>query len=156
MLAHLIAALWVAAGGTVAGAVVAAVKRYGGVLLAKESTIKNTELRDALEFATSEAENAAQTIVVGLNQDTVAALKASGQWNAATAASVKAQALTLIEGTLSADSRAVLTKAMANLPGFLSALTEAQVAAAPNKTTASAATPTPAAASPPAPVPTPV
>lgn len=133
MFTHVVAAVWVAAGGTIAGAAVALVKRYGSVLLAKEAGIKNTEERDALEFATKEAEAAAATIVTGLNQSVVGPLKAAGKWDSAAAQAAKQQALGLLDGTLSADAKGVLARAIGDLPGFLSTLVESAVAVAPNK-----------------------
>lgn len=135
MFTHLIAAVWVVAGGTVAGAVVAVVKRYGAVLIQQEAKIRNAGLRDALTFATQEAENAASTVVTSLNQSVTGPLKAAGKWDATAAAAVKQQAITLLNGTLSTDAKAVLSKAMSDLPGFLSTLVESQVATAQNKVT---------------------
>ncbi len=142
MFAHVLAVLWRAAGGTVATGIGVLIHRYGGVLIQQESHIKNAGLRDALEFATQEAESAAQTIVIGLNQSVTAPLKASGKWDAAAATALKAQAVTLLNGTLSVDAKAVLFKAMSDLPGYFATLIEATVATAPNKTTAPAVAPT--------------
>lgn len=136
MFAHVVAVLWLAVGATVVSAGTALIAKGRAYLVAQEARVKNADLRQALQFATGEACSAAQTVVTSLNATAVNALKASGKWDAATASAVKAQAVSLLHGVISQDAQAVLQKAMADVPGFLSALVEEAVALAPNKTQA--------------------
>lgn len=137
---HVLAVIWLAVGATITASVVAVIRRYARVLIADESHIKNVGFRDALEFATREAESAAERIVVAINQDTVGILKSTGKWDAAAAAAVQQQALNTLNTTLSSTAKAVLDREVADVPAFLSALVESAVATAPNKMSVAAET----------------
>ncbi len=103
--------------------------------------IKNTQVRDALDWAIGTADHIAQDVVIAVNAATVNHLKASGQWNATTAAAAKTAALSALEAQLPTAAHQALTTAISDLPGYLSTVIEAAVATAPNKTTAAAPQP---------------
>ena len=105
--------------------------------------IKNAQLRDGLDWAITTAEDMASTVVTSINQSEVNSLKATGHWNATTAAAAKTAALSALTANLPAPVRAILAHGVSDLPAYLGTLIEAAVATAPNKTTAKAATPTP-------------
>ena len=98
--------------------------------------IKNTQVRDTLDWAIMTAEDLAQTVVTATNQATVNDLKTTGQWTATTAEAAKTAAMSALEAQLPAAAHAALAQAIADLPGYLGTLIEAAVATAPNKTTA--------------------
>lgn len=123
-----IAILWLALGATGVSVVSRWVNRAAAFLKQREGHIRNAGLRDALEYATGEARLAAQTVVANLDQVLTSSLKEQGQWDAAAAASVKAEAMKLMDSVVSADARAVLDQSFADLPAFFSALIEEAVA----------------------------
>jgi len=131
-----VAALWLAVGASAMALVGRLVAQGGRLLLAQEARVKNAELRDALEFATNEAERAAEAIVTGLNQEVVGQLKADGRWNAQAAKAVKDKAVELVRAALSDEGKAALKHAVGDLETYLSTLIEAKVAVAPNRTAA--------------------
>lgn len=128
-----ISAVWLAVGASIVGLVIQGVRRGTSLVLAQESRIRNASLRDAVEYATAEAERAAETVVTGLNQSVVSQMKSQGRWDATAAAATKKQAMQLLERTLSADAKATLTRGGADLQGYLSSMIEAKVASAPNR-----------------------
>lgn len=136
---QIIAIAWLVLGAGVVGLAVHGIKQGAAWLVAREQSITNPKVRQALEWATGELASAAQTVVVGLNNTVTAALKQSGTWNSATARAVKVQATDLIKATLSQASQAVLHEAGVDLPTAISTAIEAAVATAPNKTTAAPA-----------------
>lgn len=97
-------------------------------------------VQEALDWAIREAEHAASTVVVALNQTVTNVLKAQGTWNASAAETVKAQAMQTLQHVLSHEAQAILQQAIPNLAQWYSTLIEEAVARAPNKT----ATPKPA------------
>ena len=98
--------------------------------------IKNTQVRDALDWAITTAEDLAHTVVVATNEATVNAIKAAGTWNATTAQAAKTAAVSALEAQLPTAAHQALATAISDLPGYLSTLIEAAVATAPNKTAA--------------------
>lgn len=105
-----------------------------------------------LAAAITLGEQTMQSIVVGLNQETVNDLKAAGSWTKATGEAVKAKALTQWKTQAAATVQKTLTQAIPNLEGELTTWLEQAVAEASNKTTALKAAPksTPTATTPPA------
>jgi hypothetical protein len=128
--------MWLAFGAASVGLVARLVRRGADLLLAQEARIRNAALRDALTFATVEAEQAAETVVASLNQTIVNERKLRGGWDAAAARAVKEQAMRLVRARLSADAKAVLERAVGDLAAYLDALVEAKVASAPTRVAA--------------------
>lgn len=112
---------------------------YHGALYLKNqvSHIKNKEVRDALDWAIGQANGLMQKLVVAANEQTVNALKATGQWDATAAGAITRQVLAKADALLQGEARTILEEANMPLHMLLPELLQSAVAVAPNKTQAS-------------------
>ena len=101
--------------------------------------IKNTQVRDALDWAITQAQTVADQVVVALNQTVVGPAKAAGTWDATVAAQTKKDAESAVMATLGTNAQEILRTNLPGLPQWLSDVIEAAVATAPNKTQAPSA-----------------
>lgn len=120
-------------------AILAGAAQGARYLEARISHIRNRALRDALDWAISEADALVRDVVIACNQTVVNPVKQAGKWDATVAARVKQQAKDTVVRLLSEEAKRLLGQAVPDLTAWLDTQVERAVATAPNYTPAQAA-----------------